>query len=335
MFNWRFAPSDTRQMRSKAGQGRCVLVGSRQVAEPLVTIPANSDPGKAPDRTRKDTRMRKSIPLMVMAGAALLAACGSTQKFNSASLEKLKQSQEPPTVQYLPIYNGIATSLPTNIDLPPGGDGYPLVFPDVARILVPKQLEAAIKGKNLWINHNYIGPGSPTKRLEIYSAKMFLDVNEAVVPQYVNPTSSAQATYVRENVLPDIRRIGGPFYDSALVPLADMSNTNPFSLLYDFTGVPYPTYGTVTVFTAVSRHDPMISTNGIPGVSLPPGNRACFRFTLPAKSFWGGSNRATDKPNVAPVYFFVCVKPQPGNLSHVLPGIDVYESTTPTNGVPA
>ncbi len=287
-----------------------------------------------PDRTRKDTRMRKVIPLaVIMSGAALLAACGSSTKYNEKSLEALIKSQQPTPTEYLPIYKelGIPNAVAPNSLSPQNEDGFPYIVPNAARILVPKQLEAAIKDtKNPYINGNYIGKNlTPNQRMAIYSAKMIMDAMVALVlPQYVLPQRSglvpvSAAIEQAKIAISDIQATDGFVYGTKTVPAVDLTTgtSNPQSLFYHIANASPLVLGALTQVAAIARYNAVqyrfVGT--IAGVTMNPAKDSCYIVTVPAGKQVIATSFAHYAPTTHAHYVDACVVDKPGEWTTVWP----------------
>ncbi len=263
--------------------------------------------------------MRKVISLAtIAAGTVLLAACGSTGNQTATPQASTK-------APYLPIYNGIRSQLPAHIDSQKVDDGFPFIFPDVARILAPKRLEADITNTTKTsINGNYIGKNlKRNQRMAIYSAKMFLYVNYLAVPQYLNGALVHETAKAAQTALHELAVVGGPFYGAKEIPAQDLKdNNNPESLmgglqnagavLGHWTGIAPIAAGTLT------------PVNNIPVAPDPNKNRACFEEVLKGGTVYTSYSNGTYGLEPNALKYYVCITPQPGEWSHVWHGITAY-----------
>ena len=155
---------------------------------------------------------RRYILGAVMAGGALLAACGSTAtqslKPLPTSTAKKSTTTSATTSEYLNIYQGIPNS-------PVSSNGYPFSVPDSMRILAPKLLSKEVLDTKLAkIGDTYVGTTwTPTQRMEIYTAKMYMIYASVFgLPQYLATTGTYGAT--NKAILTDIGQVSAPLYGS-------------------------------------------------------------------------------------------------------------------------
>ena len=149
----------------------------------------------------------------VMAGSALLAACGSTSTQSlkptpAPTAKKSTTTTSATTSEYLNIYQGIPNS-------PVSSNGYPFSVPDSMRILAPSLLKKEVLDTKLAkIGDTYVGnTWTPAQRMEIYTAKMFmLYGNVFGLPQYLTTTGTYGTT--NKTILGDVVQMFVPFYGS-------------------------------------------------------------------------------------------------------------------------
>ena len=160
----------------------------------------------------------------VMAGSALLAACGSTSTQSlkptpAPTAKKSATTTSATTSEYLNIYQGIPNS-------PVSSNGYPFSVPDSMRILAPKLLSKEVLDTKLAkIGDTYVGTTwTPAQRMEIYTAKMFALYLLVDAPDQYMPNN----TNNRINIWPNLVRVAQPFYGSrARTKTAIYSTTAP------------------------------------------------------------------------------------------------------------
>ena len=149
----------------------------------------------------------------VMAGSALLAACGSTstqslKPIPAPTAKKSTTTTSATTSEYLNIYQGIPNS-------PVSSNGYPFSVPDSMRILAPSLLKKEVLDTKLAkIGDTYVGTTwTPAQRMEIYTAKMFMLYYHVYgVPQYLTTTGTYGST--NKTILTDIGQVSAPLYGS-------------------------------------------------------------------------------------------------------------------------
>ncbi|WP_298388118.1 hypothetical protein [Ferrimicrobium sp.] len=142
----------------------------------------------------------------VMAGSALLAACGSTSTQSlkptpAPTAKKSTTTTSATTSEYLNIYQGIPNS-------PVSSNGYPFSVPDSMRILAPSLLKKEVLDTKLpKIGVTYVGTTwTPAQRMEIYTAKMYMLYSFTFgLPQYL--TTNTKTFH-------DVARMFVPFYGS-------------------------------------------------------------------------------------------------------------------------
>lgn len=166
---------------------------------------------------------RRYILGAVMAGGALLAACGSTStqslKPLPTSTAKKSTTTSATTSEYLNIYQGI----PNN---PVSSNGYPFSVPDSMRILAPTLLKKEVLDTKLAkIGNTYVGTTwTPAQRMEIYTAKMFMLYGQIFgLPQYLTTTGTYGTT--NKAILTDVAQMFVPFYGSLAAANKQMVTT--------------------------------------------------------------------------------------------------------------
>lgn len=129
--------------------------------------------------------MRRHRALTLALASATLAACGTTSQ---SAQPTAKVTPSKPHNQYLAMYAPFSTAHPYHQSV--------VTVPDQLRILAPSELSSEIKDtKNPYVGSVYVGTGnSPTTRMEIYTAEMFVsNVNWFNVTQFLNsPTALSQ-----------------------------------------------------------------------------------------------------------------------------------------------
>ena len=268
-------------------------------------------------------RITRIVPVAIGA-AVLLAACGNSTP--QPSLSQVIAQENAAAAKYLPVYNGIPATLPPN-DSPGNKEGFPYVVPDVARVLLPNRLEAAVKNtKETWINGNYIGAGlTPNERMAIYSMKMLADAYDSLTPgQYLFPP--AGMALAARIALTQVKDTLGFVYQKPTVPNADLTITNPYSLNYRDTAAWNP-WGMLTVTPAVARAKASAGGWLYPGQYMgrtpPSAKDACYVVTLPAGSYKIGTSAANYGPSTAKLVLEVCVLRQPGQFRRVWPMVNL------------
>ncbi len=241
----------------------------------------------------------------VMAGSALLAACGSTSTQSlkptpAPTAKKSTTTTSATTSEYLNIYQGIPNS-------PVSSNGYPFSVPDSMRILAPSLLKKEVLDTKLAkIGDTYVGnTWTPAQRMEIYTAKMFmLYGNVFGLPQYLTTTGTYGTT--NKAILTDIGLVSAPFYGSVAAADKQLGVTSTSDGLSFFRGDIKGTQegGANTLV------QPYLDA------SVPPPKGNIVSFTMPNGSFMfkstgQGAGTATGEHNT------VVVMPDPGAWSHV------------------
>lgn len=256
---------------------------------------------------------RRYILGAVMAGGALLAACGSTStqslKPLPTSTAKKSTTTSATTSEYLNIYQGIPNS-------PVSSNGYPFSVPDSMRILAPSLLKKEVLDTKLAkIGDTYVGTTwTPTQRMEIYTAKMYrLYQNAFGLPQYLSTTGTYSA--INKEIKSDVQQMFVPFYDSLAAVEKQMVTTQSDGLAIfrnQTSGVTklgintlVPAYLNATAISVVTHQ-------GSPGVV----------FTIPKGAYnvksEKGSSIVTTRGTVKTIEE-VGIQPEANEWSHVWP----------------
>jgi hypothetical protein len=252
----------------------------------------------------------------VMAAAALLAACGSasTQSFKPTPTAKAAAGSE-----YLNIYKGIPNS-------PVSSNGYPFSVPDSMRILAPKVLAKEVRDTKLAkIGDTYVGTTwTPTQRMEIYTAKMYMTYNRTfVIDQYLDTSGTHGPT--NKSILPDIARMFVPFYGSLAAVDRQMvtAASDGLAIFRNDTANNVET-GLDTIAPAFLGATSLafFSFQGTPAVivRVPAGAYKVTINTSPAQVEGNTASR-----------FEVAVNPQPHGWSHVWPVVAFVPTTGQLN----
>jgi len=254
----------------------------------------------------------------VVAGGALLAACGSTstQSVNSTPAPTAKKSAtttSATTSEYLNIYKGIPNS-------PVSSNGYPFSVPDSMRILAPKVLSKEVLDTKLAkIGDTYVGTTwTPAQRMEIYTAKMFMLYGTVFgLPQYLTTTGTYGTT--NKLILSDIAQVSAPLYGSLAAADKQMGATPVNDGLSFFSGEAVGQIQT-GVNTAVK---PFLNAGNI-SFKTHAGDSWIF-FTVPKGAYsisikTGNSSDGTIGGTVTTVAE-VGIQPKPNEWSHLWPVI--------------